>query len=314
MLTTNKGLDSRARSLLFAQLAQAERAGLPVLGAVSILREKADKTLQLQWVRFQSDIKTGIAVAQAGLNSGLFLQWEFRLLRAAEVSGKLSTSYARRSRRSANRARQMSKLKGGMAFPISIFVLILLLTPLKALYFGEISATGYLVRTIGTLSLLFGGLYLLSASWTHLGNTGSDNALHRLLLSIPLVGRLIRTQQQRDFLDSLGMLLDSGVAAIEALGFAAKSISHPRLREEFAATANHCSEGKSMTEALQICGALPDSDAENLIRSGEFSGRLVEMVQHTVTKIDEQLDVSYQTISDWLPRVIYLLGLILLLL
>lgn len=314
MILKTEGLDSRVRSLLFAQLAQAERAGLPVSGAVSILRDKAGKMVHSQLSQFSSEIKAGTDLAKAGLNSGLFLPWESRLLRAAEVSGKLATCYSRLSRRYANRASHRSKLKAGLALPVALFVLVLLLAPLKALYFGEISASVYLVRTTGSLLLFFGGLYLLFASWTQLETSGSDNSLHRLILRIPLAGGLIRKQQQRDFLDSLGMLLDSGVPALEALSIAAKSISHPRLRNEFANSADYCRDGMSVTTALKTSGALPNQDVENLLQSGEFSGRLEEMIQHTVLQLDEQLDATYKAIADWLPKVIYLLGILLLLL
>jgi type II secretory pathway component PulF len=307
-------LDSKLRSLLFVQLAQTGKAGLPLRNTLSILEEKAGKSARAGFSEFQREIAAGSDVAQAGLTSGIFLPWEFRLLRAAESSGKLPESYADLSRRYANRARRMSKLKNGLSFPITIFVLMVLLAPLKALYFGEISVVAYLTRTMGSLVLLFGGLYLLSNGWTRLGATGSENTLHRVLLQIPLAGGLIRLQQRRDFLDSLGMLMDSGVPAIEALQQAAESISHPQLRREFASASALCSAGMSVTRALETCGALQNSAAASLLESGEFSGRLVEMIQHQVKALDEQLDMDFKLISDWLPRVIYFSGIILLLL
>ena len=309
-----EGLDSKFRSLLFAQLAQIEKAGLPLRNTLSILEEKAGKSARTRLAAFGREIAAGLNVAQAGLNSGVFLPWEFRLLQAAETSGKLPERYAHLSRRYANRARRMSKLKSGLAFPISIFVLVVLLSPLKALYFGEISVLSYISRTMGSLLLFFVGLYLLSSSWTRLAATGSDNTVHRMLLRIPVAGGLIRKQQRRDFLDSLGMLMDSGVPAIEALQHAAESVSHPQLRGEFASAANLCRDGMNISGALETCGALPEPDAVNLLGSGEFSGRLVELIQHQVRALDEQLEMDFKLISDWLPRVIYFLGILLLLL
>lgn len=307
-------LDSRLRSLLFAQLAQTAKAGLPLRNTLSILEENATESFRARLSVFQREVDAGSDVARAGLTSGTFLPWEFRLLQAAETGGKLPQSYANLSRRYANRVRHRRRLKSGLAFPVTIFVLLVFLAPLKALYFGEISVAFYLARTGGSLLLFFGGLYMLSSGWTRLAASGSDNTLHRLLLRIPLAGGLIRKQQRRDFLDSLGMLLDSGVSAINALEYAAASVSHPQLRKEFATAASLCRGGMNVTRALETCGALQNPDAASLLGSGEYSGRLVEMIQHQIRALDEQLDADFKLISDWLPRVIYFAGILFLLL
>ena len=300
-------LDARSRANLFKQLAQTERAGVPILDAIAILSAAANASLGKRLSRFRRIVSAGIDVAEAGLRSGLFLPWEARLLRAAEISGKLAQSYAGLSRRHSYHAHRMSQIKGGLILPLVMFVLVVILTPLPALFRGDINGLVYLALTAGRLFLFFGGLYLLTYNWKRLGASGADNTIFRLLLRIPLFGGLIRRQQRRDFLHSLALLLEAGVPAFEALGIAADSVSHPGIRKRFADSVNHARSGATVSEALESCGALQNSDTLNLLRTGEFAGRLSEMIHHHVMQLDEQLDGQFKMIADWTPRVVYLL-------
>ena len=303
----HRELEARSRASLFKQLAQTERAGVPVLDTIAILSATANPTLKQRLSRFHRIFSAGKDVAEAGLGSGLFLPWEARLLRAAEISGKLAQSYAALSKRHSYRARRMSQIKRGLILPLVLFFFVVILAPLPALFRGDINGHVYLALTAGRLLLFFGGLYVLTYNWRRLGATGADNTILRWLLHIPICGGLIRRQQRRDFLHSLALLLDAGVPAFDALAIAADSVSHPDFRKRFANSVIHARSGANLSEVLASCGALQDSDAVNLLRTGEFSGRLSEMIHHHVLQLDEQLDEQFKMLADWTPRVVYLL-------
>ena len=60
----------------------------------------------------------GDDIAQAGLDSGLFLPWEARLLRAAQSGGQLADTYAILGKRYQDRARRSRQLKSNMVLPL----------------------------------------------------------------------------------------------------------------------------------------------------------------------------------------------------
>lgn len=300
-------LDAQARSRLYAQLAQTQRAGLPLNAAIDLLRDASPASLRSRLDQMRQHVGAGENLTRAGERSGVFLEWEARLLSAAEITGSLAQSYSALSRRHADRARRVSQIRRGMALPAVILVLAVFVAPLPALYLGEISGTTYLLSTLGRLGLLLAGLYLLSHAWTRLGASGADNAVFRLLLRLPVIGGLVRRQQQRDFLHSLALLLAAGVPALDALAVAADSISHPTLRGEFGLAIDRVRAGSTVCEALTSSGALTDGDAAGLIRSGEYAGRLADMLEHHVRQLDEQLDLHYAMLAEWAPRIAYLL-------
>jgi type II secretory pathway component PulF len=65
--------------------------------------------------------------------------------------------------------------------------------------------------------------------------------------------------------------------------------------------------GVSLTDALQLGELLADQATEQLIASGEVSGRLDEMLQHVIEGLDRQLHEQLDSLAEWLPRLVYAL-------
>jgi type II secretory pathway component PulF len=299
-------LGGRHRAQLFAQLAQTEKAGLTAADSIRMMAKSADAALGKRLEQFLERLAAGSDTTRAGLASGLFLSWEARLLQAAEASGKLAESYTELARRHANRASRNSALKRGMTLPLALFVLAVLVLPLPDLLTGAIDIGSYLLSTSSRLLFLFTALYLLARGWRRLGAAGADNTLYRILLRAPWFGRLVRRQQQYDYLFSLALLLDAGVPAFDALSVAAGSVSHPTLRARFSGAEKMVRNGASVTDALESCGILPNENEVNLVRAGEFSGRLSESLHHVASQLDEQIELQFSVLADWAPKFGYL--------
>ena len=128
------------------------------------------------------------------------------------------------------------------------------------------------------------------------------------------LARTLISASRRAAMSRFSTNLDAGVPAFEALGIAADSVSHPDIRKRFSDSVNHARSGATVSEALEAVGALQDSDAVNLARTGEFSGRLSEMIHHQVRQLDEQLNLQFEMLAEWTPRVVYLLIIVLIVL
>ncbi|MFT5138471.1 MAG: type II secretory pathway component PulF [Lysobacterales bacterium] len=303
-----KELDSNSRAKLFSQLSLGERTKMPVLDSVAIAASLATPSQSSRFEQFKESITSGKDLSEAGLVSGLFLPWEARLVHAAQISGKLAESYAALSVRHLDQALRMGRLKSMQLMPFALFVLMIVLGPLRSLIDGQISSQYYLILTVGRLSLFFGGIYVLTYNWKQLSASGADNSIFRLLLHIPKLGNLIRQQQRRDFLYCLTLLLEAGVPAFKGLEIAANSVSHPDLRRKFLESVQYAKSGSTLSTAIESCGAVTGAGVE-LLRTAEFSGRLTEILRHHVVHLGTQLDGSYQLLADWTPRVIYLIFL-----
>jgi general secretion pathway protein F len=139
---------------------------------------------------------------------------------------------------------------------------------------------------------------------------GPRAALGRLLARIPAVGQLIALYQLARLYRTIGMLLRGGlpvVTAFEMTRGLLAAASQPRL----AAATRAVREGRSLTDALSAEG-LTTPVADRMLRVGERSGNMGEMMERIAAFYDEELsrfvDVATRLIE---PAMMTIIGLVI---
>ena len=253
-----------------------------------------------------ADLAKGADLAKAGRNSGALLPWEAPLTQAAATGGRLESLYRHLSEHYASRARLFGRLRSRLMFPCLILTLACFVAPFPALFQGTIGLGGYLLRAVGPPLLLYGGLQLLAFAYRQQLARETGATWAKLLLAIPVLGGLLARQQRRDGLFGLLLLLGSGIPILEALPLAGKSIADPLLRARFAGAAAALANGRSgVAETLNRYGVVDDAGAVALFASGEAAGRLDEVIHHQLRLWDAQLELQWDTLAEWLPRLFY---------
>jgi type II secretory pathway component PulF len=299
-------LTAHQRSQLFSQLATMEHAGIPPAQAFAMIGCNLPSDARQALAQTAVALAKGSDLAKAGRNSGVLLPWEARLVRAAAMGGRLESLYKRLSEHYASRAQLFGRLKSRLVFPFLILTLATFVAPFPALFQGAIGLGGYLLRAIGPPLLLYGGLRLLAFAYRQQLARETGAAWAKLLLAIPVLGGLLARQQRRDGLFSLLLLLESGVPILEALPLAGKSIADPLLRARFAGAAAALADGRSgVAETLNRYGVVDDAGAVALFASGEAAGRLDDVIRHQLRQWDAQLELQWDTLAEWLPRLFY---------
>jgi general secretion pathway protein F len=247
-----------------------------------------------------------MSIAEAGENNGVWLPWEARAIGAAAPSGRLESLFASLSAHYAGRSKLFRRIKSRLIFPLLILLLASFVAPFPALFQGVIGPSGYLLRAIGPPLFLYGSLRLLVFAYRRQLASETSAAWARLILTIPMLGGLLARQQQRDGLFSLLLLLESGVPILEALPLAGQGVADPLLRARYLAAAKALAEGHSpVAETLERYGVVSEPGAVALFASGETAGRLDEMIRHQLRQWDGQLELHWDTLAEWLPRLIY---------
>jgi type II secretory pathway component PulF len=283
-----------------------EHAGIPPAQAFAMIGRDLPSDARQALAQTAALLAKGADLAKAGQSSGVLLPWEARLVRAAARGGRLEALYQRLSEHYASRAQLFGRLKSRLVFPFLILTLATFVAPFPALFQGAIGPGGYLPRAIGPPLLLYGGLRLLAFAYRQQLARETGAAWARLLLAIPILGGLLARQQRRDGVFSLQLLLESGVPILEALPLAGRSVAGPLLRARFAGAAAALADGRSaVAETLNRYGVVDDPGAVALFASGETAGRLDEVLRHQVRQWDAQLDLQWDTLAEWLPRLLY---------
>ncbi|TXH69370.1 MAG: type II secretion system protein GspF [Thiothrix sp.] len=110
---------------------------------------------------------------------------------------------------------------------------------------------------------------------------------HRLMLKLPLVGRLVRGVNTEHFARTLSILASSGVPILDALKIAGGVITNIPMREAVDEATVKVREGMAINKALQQSGYFPPM-VIYLIASGEGSGQLDQMLERAAIQQERE--------------------------
>jgi len=135
-------------------------------------------------------------------------------------------------------------------------------------------------------------------------------ALGRLLARFPMVGRRIELYQLARLYRTVGMLLRGGLPVVTAFEMT-RGLLAAAARPRLAAATRAVREGRSLTEALAAQG-LTTPVAERMLRVGERSGNMGEMMERIAAFYDEELsrfvDLATRLIE---PAMMTVIGLVI---
>lgn len=138
---------------------------------------------------------------------------------------------------------------------------------------------------------------LLAGFGVTLAQPAARAALTRLAWRIPAIGQHLRTFELARFYRSLGMLLAGGIPIVPALGMVTGLLS-THLRSGAATAMEAMRRGESISAAFAQ-GELTTPVAARLLRVGEKSGRMGEMMERIAIFHDEEM----ARWVDWFTRL-----------
>ena len=166
------------------------------------------------------------------------------------------------------------------------------------------------------LAVLAGFLACVALAGYGVLRPGFRAAVGRLSARIPMVGHQIELYQLARLYRTVGMLLRGGLPVVTAFEMT-RGLLAAAARPQLAAATRAVSEGRSLTDALASQG-LTTPVAERMLRVGERSGNMGEMMERIAAFYDEELsrfvDVATRLIEPAMMTVIGLvIGLIVVL-
>lgn len=131
---------------------------------------------------------------------------------------------------------------------------------------------------------------------------------HRLLLKLPLIGRLVRGINTEHFARTLSILASSGVPILDAMKIAGGVISNIPMHNAVDAATVKVREGMAINKALQQSGYFPPM-VIYLIASGEGSGQLDNMLERAAVQQERETQARIAQMTSLLePLLILIMG------
>lgn len=298
-------------AVMTRQLSTLLGAGISLMEALGALTEQVEKPAAKKiWIDVREGVKEGASLADAlTRHPKVFSALYRQMVRAGEASGTLDRILVRLADYLESQVRLRNKLFSILTYPVlMLFVsgailvfLISFVVPKVTAIFADLNqalplptvillALSDFLRGYGWLLIgagVFGGMIYRRHIQTPRGREQYD----RLLLRIPLAGRVAKMVAISRFARTLATLLASGVPLLTALEIVQQVVGNKVLEEAIQGARGNIREGQSIADPLKRSGLFPPL-VTHMIAIGEKSGELEGMLQ----KVSEAYDNEVETV------------------
>ena len=320
----------RALLVFNQELLALVRAGLPILTALDLLRERGQESrLRSLLEVVRDEIKGGAALSAAmARHAQVFGPLYTASLRAGEQSGNFVDALTRYVEYQKRILTLRQRLRAALTYPAilitaSLAVIVFLLTfvvPTFSTIYGDMDAelpvatrilvgiTGQLKRLLPLAALAVTALGLALWRWrlTPEGRRLTD----RWILVLPWVGTLISGYLFSRFARTLAMMQAGGIPMIPSLETTLATVGNAYLDGKLRTAIPRVAAGNTLADALDRSGVSPPFLVE-LVSVGESSGSLGEMLGHIADLYDAEMDTRIAALAAAIEPVIMIgMGLV----
>jgi type IV pilus assembly protein PilC len=299
------------------------KAGLPVVRSFEILLERQkNPTLRRVLGDVRERVNSGMSISEAFAEEGdLFPRLYWTSLKAGEKSGEIEAVLRRYLKYQKTVVALTRKVVSTMVYPaililLSIGLITILMTyviPRFTEFFADFNAdlplltvvvlgvATFLRTHILILAASIGGGGYLASRW--LKTTRGREWFDGVILSVPIIGGIFRRFAITQFTRSLGTLLGGGTPLVPALENAADAVGNRSVSRRVRDVVPKVREGRELWKTLDETRIFTDLTIE-MIKVGESSGALEEMLSAVSEFYDEEIDLLLARVISFVEPVI----------
>jgi type IV pilus assembly protein PilC len=303
-------------------------AGLPIIQCLEILHSQQENvTFKKMLKNIKENVESGSTLAEAlKAYPKQFDDLFVNMVHAGEMGGILDTILRRLSTYMEKAANLKRKVKGAMTYPvvtllIAVVVLAVILIFVIPVFeemfadFGsELPVPTQIVVAMSNFAkdnffYVLGALVLFGFAFRHFYRTEKGRVfVDRTVLRLPIFGDLLRKVAVAKFTRTMGTMLASGVAILEALDIVGKTSGNKTIEAAIMKTRTGISEGRTMADPLTESGVFPSMVCQ-MISVGEATGALDAMLGKIADFYDEEVDQAVENLTALIePFMLVFLG------
>jgi type IV pilus assembly protein PilC len=321
-------LSNKDKLNLMYNLATMLSAGIPILDAVSDLKDESAGNQKKVFTQLEADITQGGTISDSFAKfDRAFDSITINLIKSAEESGNLDSALKDITKNIKKTIEFNGKIKAALTYPVLVLVLFLgimlvILTyviPRIADVFSRLKVTlplptKILIATsefflshiphvvIGT-AVLIGSLVALFIT--------KRRELANAMFSLPLLSRLAREIDIARFSSSLGLLLESGIPIANALEFCEQVVLRKKVSRAITLAKDSVVNGKNLSEGFKATKNIFPVRMIRITEAGEKSGSLEKSMHDLAEQSESQVDGTLKTVTTMLePLMLVFIGLL----
>lgn len=314
--------------LITRQLASMIHAGLPILTCLhNIILQTNNTQLKKILEQIALDIEGGSSFAHAvEKHPKFFPGFYVSMINVGEVSGRLDEVLNRLVNIGKQEAEIKAKITGAMLYPIILlclsftvvgFLLVFVLPKFIVVYNSldvKLPTPTIILLTLSSFLKNFWWLVLAGVMsgvyfFNHYKQTpqGRFN-IDQYFLKIPILGQLSLKYNLARFSRTMGSLLKSGIAVLQAIAVTETTVTNNVLKTILADLKSSILEGKTLSEQLKLSGLFPPMIIQ-MISAGEQTGRLDDMLMDVADFYDIEVDYEIKNLTSFIePMLLIFMG------
>ncbi len=315
--------------ILFArQFSTMIDAGLPIIQCLEILHvQQQNKTFKRMIKEIKEQVESGATLAEALKRFPKHFDDLFvNMIAAGEAGGILDAILRRLAAYMEKAAKLKSQVKGAMTYPVVTLIIAVLVLGVILVFvipvFEEMFAdfggelpvpTQIVVRASeivkSKILYIIIGIFIFGfAARKFYATEKGQDFMDDLQLKIPVIGELLRKVAVAKFTRTMGTMLASGVAILEALDIVAKTAGNRTIEKAIYDVRSGIAEGRTMADPLQESGVFPAMVCQ-MISVGESTGALDAMLEKIADFYDEEVDQAVENLTSLIePFMLVFLG------
>ncbi len=313
------------------QMATMMKAGVPLVQSFDIVAEGAEKKSLSDLIKaIRDEVASGTAFAKALEKHPKYFDDLFcNLVNSGEQSGALETMLDRIALYKEKTERLKAKIKKALTYPIAVVVVAVIVTaillikvvPQFAETFGsfgaklpaftlfvlglsELAQKYWIIALVVLIGVGFGLSYLKRT------NKHFAHFLDRLMLRVPIVGKIVYEAIVARFARTLSTTFAAGVPLIDALESVAGATGNVIYENAALKVRDDVATGIQLNTAMRSTRLFP-SILLQMTAIGEESGALDEMLDKVANYYEESVDNQVDSLTSLLePMIMSVLGVL----
>ncbi|MGI4778857.1 MAG: type II secretion system F family protein [Janthinobacterium lividum] len=328
-MRAGKAIKPKDIAIFTRQLATMMKAGVPLLQAFDIVgRGNANASVAKLLNDIRSDVETGSSLSAAFRKFPKYFDNLYcNLVEAGEAAGILEELLDRLATYMEKTEAIKSKIKSALMYPMSVIVvafvvvaviMIFVIPAFKEVFtsFGaDLPAPTLIVMAISEFFVSYwwlifgsvgGGLYFFIQAWKR--NEKMQKVMDRLLLKLPVFGKLIDKSCVARWTRTLSTMFAAGVPLVEALDSVGGASGNSVYADATVKIQQEVSTGTSLTAAMTNASVFP-SMVLQMTAIGEESGSIDHMLGKAADFYESEVDDMVAGLSSLMePIIIVFLG------
>ncbi len=318
--------------ILFArQFSTMIDAGLPIIQCLDILySQQENATFKKMLKEIKDAVESGSTLAEALKKyPNQFDTLFVNMIAAGEAGGILDTILRRLAGYMEKAAKLKSQVKGAMTYPIVTMIIAVIVVAVILVFVipvfeemfadfgGELPGPTQVIINMsdfvkGNIHLIIIGLIIFVFAFKKYYKTQKGRrTIDAAVLRLPVFGLLIRKVAVAKFTRTMGTMLSSGVAILEALDIVAKTAGNRSVEQAIYNVRSGIAEGRTMADPLQESGVFPAMVCQ-MISVGESTGALDAMLEKIADFYDEEVDQAVENLTSLIePFMLVFLGVVI---